>query len=103
MATELKQLAVKLDVVIVLMAHVRKVPSGKEPEMQDISSSSGIFQLADYVIITQRLMEKSSNPFNRSGDIFSKTNKTKLVKNRLTGETVFFHSELRRGLFIPAL
>lgn len=99
-ATELKQLAIKLNVVIVLMAHVRKVPSGKEPEMQDISSSSGIFQLADYVIITQRLMEKNSNPFSRSGDVFSNTNKTKLVKNRLTGDTVFFHSELRHGLFV---
>lgn len=99
-ATELKQLAIKLNVVIVLMAHVRKVPRGNEPEMQDISSSSGIFQLADYVIITQRLMEKPSNPFSRSGEVFSNTNKTKLVKNRLTGDTVFFHSELRHGLFI---
>lgn len=101
-ATELKQLAIKLNVVIVLMAHVRKVPSGKEPEMQDISSSSGIFQLADYVIITQRLLKNTAGSFT-SGDVFSNTNKTKLVKNRLTGDTVFFHSELRHGLFTPTL
>ena len=53
-ATELKQLAITLDVVIVLMAHVRKTESRKKLEMQDISSSAGIYQLSDFVILIER-------------------------------------------------
>lgn len=88
-ATELKQLAVHLDVAIVLMAHVKKLPSGKEPEMQDISSSSGIYQLADYVILINRSQEEKKSFIPNQGTIYKNEAKVKLVKNRLTGETVY--------------
>lgn len=95
-ATELKQLAVHLDVVIVLLAHVKKLPSGKEAEMQDISSSAGIYQLADYVFIIQRLEESQKSgilPNSNEGFIFTNESKIKLVKNRLTGQTVYIIAE----------
>lgn len=89
-ATDLKQLAIHMNVCIVLMAHVKKLPTGKEPEMQDISSSSGIYQLADFVFMINRLEEqKGSGLIPKSGNIYSNKSKVKLVKNRLTGETVY--------------
>jgi len=98
-ATELKQLAVHLDVAIVLMAHVKKLPSGKEPEMQDISSSSGIYQLADFVFLINRAKEEQKGFLPSQGAIYKNQAKVKLVKNRLTGETVYTELEHRDQRF----
>lgn len=104
-ATELKQLAIHLDVAIVLMAHVKKLPTGKEPEMQDISSSAGIFQLADYVFIISRIEEKKQSGIlaKKEGAIYTDKSKVKLVKNRLTGETVYAELSHQNQRFIEQL
>jgi len=96
-AIELKDIAVKYNIVIVLMAHLKKLPDDfKEPTMQDIGYSAGIFQLADYIFIIWRLQQK--NPDSDSGEVFGPYSKIKIVKNRLTGRTtyqkVIMHDEL---------
>lgn len=95
--TELKQLAITLNVCIVLMAHVRKTQTRRELDMQDISSSSGIFQLADYVIMIERKLASKSNYVGglSSGpsEIYTNDSEIKLVKNRLNGRT--FRTPLR--------
>ena len=90
--TQLKDLAVELNVIIVLMAHVKKLPRGiEEPEMQDIGYSAGIFQLADYVMLINRKRDKTESHSQLGGvgqrDIYLNESQVKLVKNRLTGET----------------
>lgn len=93
-ATQLKDLAVKLNVTIVIMAHLKKLPDGKEPDMQDIGYSAGIFQLSDYVMMIWRLRNKQPTrklEFSNSdqGEIYSNNSKIKIVKNRLNGRTAF--------------
>lgn len=84
-ATELKSLAIELNVVIVLMAHLKKIPDNKEPEMQDIGYSAGIFQLADCVFMIFREKNKDKN----SNSIYTDNSILKLVKNRETGSTIW--------------
>jgi replicative DNA helicase len=86
-ATELKSLAIELNVVIVVMAHLKKLPEGKEPDMQDIGYSAGIFQLADYVLIIYREKEKKGK--FETNDTYSNNSKIKIVKNRQTGQLKF--------------
>jgi len=88
--TELKTLAIKLNMTIIIMAHLKKLPEGKEPDMQDIGHSAGIFQLADYVFMIWREKEKrsfGSNKFkNSDGDLVTNKSVIKIVKNRETGQ-----------------
>lgn len=51
---ELKSLAVELNIIIFLMAHVRKIQAGKEIEMQDLAESASIYQKCDYLLAVQR-------------------------------------------------
>ena len=89
--TELKSLAIELNVVIVCMAHLKKLRPDAEPEMEDIGYSAGIFQLADYVIMVNRETTKQAIQFGDMPDNFidksvTHTNNTivKIVKNRET-------------------
>jgi len=97
-ATELKSLAIELNVVIVVMAHLKKLPESKEPDMQDIAQSAGIFQLADYVFIIYREKEKKGR-FD-TDDIYSNNSKIKIVKNRQTGSLKFLRVSYTNGKFI---
>lgn len=111
-ARELKQLALELDMVIILIAHVKKVERETEPTMNDIASSSGIFQEADQVFMVHRLTVdqhngKSTKTFSQHAtsnwndeDIYSSFNSIRLLKNRLTGETKKIKAELRDQRFI---
>jgi len=87
-ATELKSLAIELGVVIVCMAHLRKLPDAKkEPDMQDIGYSAGIFQLADYVLIVwrEKIEAKKSLAGGDVGELTTGNSFVKIVKNRETG------------------
>lgn len=59
MCRDFKQIARKLRVVIVLLAHVRKFQSTR-PTIQDIKDSSGIVQEADTVMFIHRVGKKRS-------------------------------------------
>lgn len=86
-ATELKSLAVELEVAIVCMAHLRKLPDGKkEPDMQDIGYSAGIFQLADYVLIIWREKLETKQSLMNGGEVVTNNSFLKIVKNRETGK-----------------
>jgi replicative DNA helicase len=81
---ELKTIALEEEVIIFLIAHTKKVEN-REIEMQDISESSGIYQLADFVFSVAR-------DYDTVGEIKVANNKglIKLLKNRLTGEMPYY-------------
>ncbi len=100
-AIELKSLAVELKVSIVAMAHLKKLPDNKEPDMQDIGYSAGIFQLADYVIMIWRKKNNYGRLQNNDGEIYTDESKIKIVKNRLNGKTPFTTLKYVNNKFIP--
>ncbi len=78
MMRNLKRLAVNFDLVIVLVAHLRKVVLGKTPSIEDLRDSSLIGQESDLVMIINRLPDE--------GGEFSQNSTLNLVKNRRTGQ-----------------
>ena len=100
--TELKELAIELNIIIVLMAHLKKLENNKEPEMQDIANSAGIFQLADYVFMVFRERNKQYKSFrsNNTEDVFTNNSILKLVKNRQTGQLKFLKIIFSNGRFM---
>jgi replicative DNA helicase len=101
-ATELKSLAIELKIVIVAMAHIRKIENNREPEMQDIGYSAGVFQLSDYVIMVYREKNPQYKSFSgeNSGDTFTNNTIIKYVKNRATGQLKFIKCQYANGKFI---
>ncbi len=84
--TELKSLAIELNVAVILMAHLKKLDSDREPDMQDIGYSAGVFQLPDYVVLVSREKNKK-NVFEKTNEnVYSNESIIKYVKNRETGE-----------------
>jgi len=81
---ELKTLAIELEVVIFLVAHVKKV-QGREVEMQDIAESSGIFQIADYIFSISRIFNIQKME-SRKIQMASSKSMVKILKNRPFGE-----------------
>lgn len=104
-ATELKSLAIELDVIIVAMAHLKKIENGREPDMQDIGYSAGVFQLADYVVMVHREKNPNYGSFggDESGDVFTNNSIIKCVKNRETGQQKFIKANLVNGKLIEAV
>jgi replicative DNA helicase len=100
-ATELKSLAIELKVTIVAMAHLKKIQDNKEPDMQDIGYSAGIFQLADYVFMIWRKKNNYGRMQMNEGEIYSDESKIKIVKNRLNGRTPFTTIKYANNKFIP--
>ena len=90
---ELKEIALDQEVIIFLVAHVKKV-EGREVEMQDISESSGIYQLADFVFSVARRKDT-----DESGEtICLDEGKIKLLKNRLTGQQPYMKFTLKDNI-----
>ncbi len=102
-AIQLKELAIKLDIIIFCMAQPKKLPEGKEPDMQDIANSAGIFQKADYVFMVYREKEKQKSWEKRdsSGDVFTNNSIIKIVKNRETGQNKFIKCQYVNRKFLP--
>lgn len=87
-ATELKQLAIELEIVIITMAHIKKIDQNKDPELYDIGYSAGIFQLADLVFMISREREKQVRGMGRienEGITYTNNTIVKICKNRQTG------------------
>jgi archaellum biogenesis ATPase FlaH len=100
-AEQLKDLATRHKVVIVLMAHTRKPPSGaskQSPDLFDVANSGGIASNADWVIMVHRYSRKElgiadsqeadgvSHGSTSDADALSDVSKITLHKNRRTGK-----------------
>ena len=73
----LKRIANERDIIIYLIAHIRKTPEdGREPRTQDISGASEIYKLADGVMFYYRIREKAKR--GEPSSIFRK-NEVKLI------------------------
>jgi replicative DNA helicase len=100
--TQLKSLAVRLRIVIFLVAHVRKISGNRKVEMQDIAESSGIFQLADFVFaITRDTIKEKDENGKFEEQFIGNRGEIKILKNRLTGETPKMSFELRDNIILP--
>ena len=91
-----KNLAKKLGIAIILVAHANKESSKqKEPHLFDISGASEIANLADYVIKTMRKKETKADGSEIEGTCLF------VSKNRITGEQgmaikTYFNEKRRR-------
>jgi len=97
--TQLKQIAIGQKVVIFLIAHVKKV-QGRAIEMQDISESSSIYQLADFVFAVERNVE-TVDLGGKKAEIYTEGGRVRILKNRLTGETPFMNFRLENDIIMP--
>ena len=80
----LKQLAVRYEIIIFLIAHTRK--TDKEVDINDIAYSSGIVQEADFVFLIEREKRlRGEKEFFSGSDIYTTRTLIKLAKNRRTG------------------
>lgn len=86
---ELKDMAREMKLIIFLVSHLNKV-KGREPEIQDISESSGIYKIADFVFCIKRIYKLEKKGGIRS-KVQIKDNECVIYlwKNRLTGEEPF--------------
>lgn len=96
---ELKEIAINSKVVIFLLAHVKKV-QGREVEMQDLSESSGIYQLADFVFSVSRTFDIE---VTKEKKVLYSQDKgvVKILKNRLTGEQPYMNFVLKSNIIEP--
>lgn len=99
---ELKSLAVREKIVIVLMGHLRKPLNGKteDPTYHDIKDSASVAQESDAVIIVNRKRDKGAGGFGGSSDIYSNDTEIKIEKNRVTGSTKVFGVTMSEGRLI---
>lgn len=81
---DLKTLAKKWDVVIVLLAHLRKVELNKHPNLEDLKDSSAIGQVADTVMFLWRVTRKKRG--SKEVEISNCANLS-VQANRRTGRT----------------
>lgn len=81
---ELKTFAIQNQMVIFLMAHVKKV-QGREVEMQDTAESSATYKLCDFMISVSRTY-KQGNVDGHKVEIVQPDSRAKYLKNRLTGQ-----------------
>lgn len=91
--TDLKNIAVSKNVVIVLMVHIRKT-NGKQIELEDIAESSSPAQKSDYVFVVERKdAEKNS---------VETTSRSRLLikKNRPFGTLGFVNFFFDKNIFI---
>ena len=87
---ELKSLAVELDVVIVLLAHTKKLGEDEELTLNSMRDSSLIAQEADSVFLVQRLKQpKKRMMVEVSGSKYTNQTKIELAKVRRTGRVCY--------------
>lgn len=91
---QIKQIAVKYDLIVFLIAHTTKVRDDKDVSLNDIGHSAGIIQEADLVFILERIRNKI-----KADDVFSNVTLVKLEKNRRTGKTPKVKMVLVNNLF----
>ena len=85
---KLKSFCMRWGVIVVLIAHVRKVPMEQIPQPDDIKSTSAFKQIADTVIILWRKVKKEKVTGTKT-EAPKRTNETLVwvAENRRTGKT----------------
>lgn len=96
---ELKSLAIELEIVIFLMAHVRKLEKGKGIELQDLSESGDLYKKSDFVLAISRNSVKEMVGGVQT-IIYTGYSKLRILKNRITGEHPIVDLELTGGRLI---
>ena len=82
---DLKTIAINKNIVIVLLAHLRKTDN---PSLRDLKGSSGIAQESDVVLIVKRVKNNSYKE-NDDSDLYEGTDTNIILeKNRFTGKTI---------------
>lgn len=89
---DFKRIAIEHNMIIILLAHVRKPAHGKkEVDIHDLAYSAGIAQEADHVFIIKR---------NKEGKEYLNSSTLKLVKNRRTGKLINLVIKMSDGRFV---
>lgn len=99
---ELKLMAVKHDVIIVLIAHTKKIYEDEELSLASIRDSSLISQEADFVFLIEReRLEKKMKLVASKGTEWTNNAKIQLAKNRRTGTLFYKKFQMVNGVFAP--
>lgn len=96
---ELKKIAVRQNIIIFLIAHIRKGFPGEALSLNSIRDSSLVSQESDYVYLIERLKEKDTQE-KTQGDLYSSVTRIQLAKNRRTGKALFMEFEMKNNIFI---
>lgn len=97
---ELKKMAVRHNVVIVLIAHTKKIYQDEELSLSSIRDSSLIAQESDYVFLVERLKAEQKKLGGKSTKWLNQT-KVQLAKNRRTGNMMYTIFEFINNNLIP--
>lgn len=95
---QLKKLAVKWNMVVVLIAHLRKTQLDVQPTLEDLRDSSFIAQEADTVILLWRKTERVNGEI-----VISDTVNLSVQANRRTGKTGNVKLLYENGKFLEQL
>ncbi len=108
---DLKLLALKNELIIILLAHVRKTEKfTTKATMNDIADTSGVAQKSDYVFLVERELDKSAgnaklniytNQMEDKQNVFTDETIITLAKNRSTGQTFYRKFKMINELLIP--
>jgi replicative DNA helicase len=85
---ELKQIAVKQNVVIFLIAHAKKIYQGEKMDASSIRDSGLIVNESDFVFILER-EKKAKGMMEKNDTEWENKTKISLAKNRRTGDMRF--------------
>lgn len=93
---QLKQLCLKYNILIILVAHTGKAAFNRKPMIGDLRDSSFVAQEADYVIMMYREVKQDSDDDN---PVYLNTSQIGVVANRRTGDLGWFKVDCKGGLF----
>lgn len=105
---QLKQIAIKHEVIMFLIAHTKKIYAGEELDLSSIRDSSMISQEADYVFLVER--KKKKKTINTENNIsfqveeqteWSNRTKISLAKNRRTGIMRYLEFDYEHNTLTP--
>jgi len=96
---ELKEMAIKLKLIIFLMVHVKKV-QGRALEMQDMAESGATYKLADFVFAVGRQNWSTTENLMKVikyGDLGN----VRLLKNRIASPKPIMWFEMKNNIISP--
>lgn len=97
MVRELKRMAIKHEITIFLVSHMRKLQYDKMPEIDDLRDSSFVGQEADIVMFMKRGHRKDTREEAEQSNYAT----LKIAKNRRTGRLGYVPMELVNNEFVP--
>ena len=95
--SELKKMAKKLDVCIILVAHLKKVDLEKPPTVNDIKETSAVAQWSDKVLLIWREVERIAGKLTFTGLV-----NIQIGADRQTGSGANIPFLFEKGQFIEA-